>query len=237
MPAADDSILIPLFKNHAVLNEAKTAAEGRPIYDDVEVVEIRAPGSRNTSVQPANAFAKWDIDPHTGRQIKMTYAERFRKQYEQFKAHAAQTKSGTLLSHLPFLTEAKRMELQALNIYTAEALAAVDGLELKNLGYMGRDLKNKAIEYIAERKANVAPDTQMLRELEALRARNRVLEEDQERARKMPPKPEPPGTQFTRMTSDELRAYILEQRGEPVQGDVPRGMLVRMAIEAQAKVG
>ena len=47
MPAADDSVLIPLFKHHATLNEAKTAKEGREIYDDIEVVDIRAPGSRN----------------------------------------------------------------------------------------------------------------------------------------------------------------------------------------------
>ena len=49
-----------------------------------------------------------------------------------------------------FLTEARRAELRAQNIYTIEALAAIDGLELKNLGMDGRDLKNKAMEYLEE---------------------------------------------------------------------------------------
>ncbi len=102
---------------------------------------------------PATAFSHWEIDPQTGEQAKVTYAERFQRQYQQFKAHATQTKSGTPLAYAPFLTEARRAELRAQNIYTVEALAAIDGQELKNLGPGGRELKNAAMEYIEEAKA------------------------------------------------------------------------------------
>ena len=43
-----DDLLIVLFKNLALENEDKTKLAGRPIFDDVEQVEIRGPGSRNT---------------------------------------------------------------------------------------------------------------------------------------------------------------------------------------------
>mgnify|MGYP003694582783 CR=1 FL=1 len=53
----------------------------------------------------------------------------------------------------PFLTEARKSELKGQNIYTVEALAVIEGAELKNLGPGGRDMKNQAIEYIEQGKA------------------------------------------------------------------------------------
>ena len=111
MPARDpDAAIIPLFKNFAVRNEAKSAKEGRPIYDDMEVCEVRIAGSRNTGVFPATSISHWRDDPENGGQVAVTYAERFASQYRQFKAQSAQTKAGTPLAHVPFLTEARRAE-------------------------------------------------------------------------------------------------------------------------------
>ena len=118
-----------------------------------EIVELHYPGSRNWSAHPATSFSHWAIDPATGEQVKVTYAERFSRQYRQFKAHATQTKSGTPLTFATFLTEARRAELRAQNIYTVEALAAIDGQELKNLGPGGREMKNAAMEYIETSQA------------------------------------------------------------------------------------
>ena len=69
-------------------------------------------------------MSHWSDDPVTGEQTQVTYAERFQHQYRQFKTAAAQTKTGTPLDHAPFLTEGRRAELRAQNIYTVEALAA-----------------------------------------------------------------------------------------------------------------
>ena len=123
------------------------------------------------------AFSHWGIDPETGEQVKISYAERFRRQYNQFKSHSTQTKSGTPLTYATFLTEARRAELRAQNIYTVEALAAIDGQELKNLGQGGREMKNAAMEYIEETQSG-AVNTQMQAELEMLRAKNQLMEED-----------------------------------------------------------
>jgi len=238
MPARDpDASVVALFRHHAIKNDAKTAAEGRPIYDDMEVCEIRFSGSRAVSVFPATAFSHWVNNPQTGEQTPQSYAERFQRQYIQFKSETQQTKAGTPLDYVPFVTVARRAELKALNIYTVEALATLDGQELKNLGHNGRDLKNKAEEYLAEAK-NRAPDTATQAELEALRARNAVLEEDAKMliARGLAETPsDKADTQFDDMTTDQIRDYITTNSGHAPHGTINRKTLVRMASDLKQK--
>ena len=232
MPTRDpDASVVPLFKNHAVKNDAKTAKAGRIIFDDLEICEIRFGGSRNVFVFPATAVSHWIEDPQSGEQVAVTYAERFAKQYRQFKEQDQQTKSGTPLTHVPFLTEARRAELRALNIYTCEALAAVDGQELKNLGQGGRDLKNRAQEFIEAAKVN-APNMELAAELEQLRAKNAILEEDAKAIRDQLKADD----QFEDMTLEQLRDYITSNTGHAPFGQLNRKALVAMAIAAQPKV-
>ena len=226
-----DDAVVAIFRTIATKNDSKSAAAGRPIFDDVDVCELRYPGSKNVGVYPATGFSHWASDPVSGEQAKISYAERFAHQYRQFKMHATQTKSGTPLSEVVFLTEARRAELRAFNLYTVEALAAIDGLELKNLGPNGRELKNKAIEYI-EDAANRAPNTQLLAELDALRARNSLLEEDNKHLKTLHPPTEPsvgPDQSFEDMSLPQLRDFIAQNSGFPPQGNISRKTLIRMA--------
>lgn len=229
-----DAAVVALFRNGVVKNEARSAEAGRPIFDDREECVLRYPGSKNVGVYPATSFSHWAVDPHSGEQVKVSYAERFQRQYRQFKEHAIQTKVGTPLTEVLFLTEARRAELRALNIYTVEALAAIDGFELKNLGFNGRELKNRAIEYIEESKTK-APTTQMVAELEALRARNTLLEEDNSRLKEyLPPDPHSPDADFEGMSLQQLRDYIATNSGHPPEGAINRRTLIRMARDLKA---
>ena len=226
MPRQDpDENLVAVFKHLPMPNQGKTLAEGRPIFDDVEVCEIRSPGSKDVKVFPSTEFTRWVVDPETGEQTKQTYAERFRHQYQQFKAKAVQTKSGTPLAAVPFLSEGKRAELRAQNIYTVEALAAIDGAELKNLGQGGRDWKNSAEAYLEESRRG-APNLQLMAELDALKARNAILEEDLalKKAR------EAQGvSEFSTMTLEQLREYITTNSGQAPLGSLNKPNLIRMA--------
>ena len=228
MPAYQnpDDELVVTFKHLALPDEVKSMEEGRPIFKDQEVCEIRRPGAQDVKVFYAGEFARWVIDPHSGSQHKQTYAERFKQQYWQFKEHMAQTKSGTPLEYVSFLSEARRAELKAQNVYTLESLADIEGAELKNLGPGGRELKNQAMELIAKSKAQ-APDLQLKAELEALRARNTILEED---ARFKANRPE---AQFEGMTAEQLREFILTNTGQAPQGNNSHKTLVRMAMDAR----
>ena len=224
-----DDANVALFKQHPIPNELRSRAEGRPIFDDMEVVEIRVPGSRDVKVFPATAFSHWEPDPETGGLKKVSYAERFQRQYQQFKRRDLQTKSGTPLDYVPFLSEGKRSELRAQNIYTVEALAAIDGQELKNLGSGGREWKNAAMDYIAEAKST-APNKQLEAELMALRARNAVLEEDAITKKTMAQHAE---AEFEEMEPAELRKYIATHTGQEPMGNTNKKNLIRMAVECR----
>ena len=222
-----DAVLVATFRNMAIPNIGRSAAEGRPIFDDVEVCEVRVPGSRNWTPYPAHAHSHWRVDPFTGEQTSITNAERFPHQYRQFQAQVQQTKSGTPLDYATFLTEGQRAGLRGQNIYTVEQLAAIDGQELKNLGPNGRDQKNRADEYLAAAREN-APATQLQAELEALRAKNMALAEDNEALKRTGGE-----GQFKDMDLDQIREFITTQTGQAPVGSLNRKALVRMALEAR----
>jgi len=261
--ARQAAVITPLFKHIAMKNPGKTAKAGRPIFDDVEVVEIRFAGSRDVYVFHSTEFSHFEDDEETGERIKVSYAERWPKQYQQFKAKMAQTKEGTPLDYLPFLTEGKRAELRALSIYTAEALAELEGQPLKNLGMGGRDLKNLAADYLASSDHN-AVIIRMQQQIEALTAQLGVVKEERQYLAS-PPKhdeilPLPPdddgeeaesedgegadlrsvvvaaanvSEEFVGMNSDQLRAYITENTGKRPIGNPSIKTLLRMAEDAR----
>lgn len=150
-----------IFRNNAVINESETKEKGRPIYDDMEVCDIFFPGNTKERVPTCRALdqADWIEDPQTQTKRPRTYMEKYAPEYQAFKSGAGMALSGTPLDELPFLTEAKRLELKhGLKIFTAEQLAALDGVGLKALGPGGRDLKDRAQSYLdtAKRGADTA---------------------------------------------------------------------------------
>jgi len=160
----NDALVVPFFKSVAVEDEKASKKAGRPIFKDMEVVEIRIAGDRNFApVFPAHSmWRRVDGD-------EITYADRWPDAYARFKEGQEQVAHGTPLSELPFLTEGKRQELRGLKVYTAEALASLDGKNLTNLGPKGREFKDQAAAYL-ERAKGVATDTALRARIEELEA-------------------------------------------------------------------
>lgn len=160
----NDSLVTPFFRNQAVQDLNASKREGRPIFRDEVVCEIRIAGDRNFApVVPAHSMWK-RID---GEEV--TYAQRWPQQYQRFLENSTQIAEGTPLSELPFLTEAKRQELRGLKVYTAEALASLDGKNLAALGIGGREMKNQAAAYLdragsSAKTVELAAEVAMLRE-------------------------------------------------------------------------
>ena len=176
-----------VFRSEPIINEAKSKKAGRPIYDDVEVCQIYFPGDRQRSpVFPAHQ-AQPDATRLAGKPgtdyarfmpgEKVTYAMLYNDQYMAFKNHSGTPTTGTPLSELTFLTEGKRLELRALNVHTAETLAALDGQALKNLGMGARELKNAAQKYI-DAAAGSADVVGLARENAELKGRLDALAQD-----------------------------------------------------------
>lgn len=217
----NDPLVIPVFKIHTQKNEAKSREAGRPIFDEMEVVEVRFAGDRNkVSVFPALSICG-EVQDDDGNTRKITYAERWSAQYQRFKSKQQQVAEGTPVDELPFLTQAKRLELKALSIYTAEALAALDGQPLKNLGQGGRDLKNQAQAYL-DRASGSASVTRMAAELEELRRTVAEL-----RADKAPAS----DSEFASWTADQIKDWIEEKLGERPKGNPSHATLVKRADE------
>jgi hypothetical protein len=216
---ANQDLIVPRFFIHTVQDQKRSKEEGRPIFKDIECVEIRMAANKQTvAVFPAHEFWAWgEVD---GIRQKITYAMRFADQYKRFKASEAQVMTGTPLEELPFLTQAKRSELKALSIYTAEALASLDGTPLKQLGMGGRGLKEQAQAYL-DRATDSAAVTRLAAENEALRA---ALKD----AQQVSPVAASP---FNDMDEEALKEWIKDASGSRPRGNPSKETLIRMANE------
>jgi len=218
------NLVVPMFKVHTTLDKKATAEKGRPIYKDLEVVEIRMAANRQTvGVFPAHDVWRW-VDGQEGREAQ-TYAMRFEEQYKRFKSNTAQAMSGTPLEELPFLTQAKRYELKALNIYTAETLAALDGKPLSNLGMGGRDLKNQAQAYL-DKAAGSADVVKLAAENDELRRRLEQLESAQTSNE---PAPDISQSPFATWEAEDIKTWVKEMGQPLLRGNPNHATLVAYA--------
>jgi hypothetical protein len=261
MAENDDARMVVIFKDHPILNEAKTKAEGRPIYDSMEVCEIRFAGDRNTvGVYPAHDIARRVTTPE-GYEEPLSYAMLYNKQYQRFKNKKAQVQEGTPLEELPFIPQAKRLELKALNIHTAESLAAISDRNLKSLGMGGRELKNQAQAYLDQARDS-STVSRLAADNDALREQIRLLQEERssllngvipQSAAGDPTGAAPPGqdeggeddgtqdggevSKFESWDDDDIKGWIKEKRGTAPRGNPSHATLVAMADELDADAG
>lgn len=135
----DDSGLFVRFYSDAILNQNKSDQEGRPIYDQVEMVEILFAGD-NTKTKVGRAT---DGNP--------PYYLRFPQQYDAFKKQLEVVQQGTPIEHWPPITKAQALELKAMNIHTVEMLAATPDVNLKWMG--ARQLRENAKAWLSEAEA------------------------------------------------------------------------------------
>lgn len=238
------------FKNVAVENRTRSFTEGRPIFDQQEQVHIKFVGdTRKELVAPAHE--KCLRDPATNQWV--SYAQLYHRHYEAFKTGEAAVGEGTPISELPFLTEARRAELRALHIHTAEALTQLEGTNLSRLGMFGRELKEQAKAYI-ERARETALESRLSAENATLKAQIDALTLQVQtmqmpaaatQAREMPDVSDLTTAQLS--ASDEspsafmgwddatLKAFIKERTGATPKGHPSHQTLVRLAEEAHAK--
>jgi len=222
------------FYMHSIPDNKLTAEKGRPIFKDVEYVQIRFPGdNKRVHVAPAHDRAYMPLDGETTRR---DYTEMFPEHYDLFKKGESCSQIGTPLSELPFLTEAKRREFRAVNIETAEALAGLPDREIAKMGMGTRDWVNKAKAWIDAAENSVVTD--------ALSAENAELRERMAKMEamladkgpvKMPDKAND-HSEFEDWDSETIKAYLADQTGARPKGNPKHSTLVRLADEAAAEV-
>lgn len=219
--------VVPIFKMVARKNVSESKRLGRPIYRDMEVCEMRFSGDKNrVTVVPANDVWKW-VD---GEEV--TYAMRWPDQYKRFKEGVQQSQTGTPIEELPFITQAKRLELKGLNIYTAEALAELDGQNLKTLGIGGRELKNQANAYL-DNATGSAKVTEMAAQIEALKLQIAEMAADKLPVVSAKDAVDDEGLEFQDWDDAALKTFIKENTGSAPRGNPSHETLVQMVVDLQ----
>ena len=126
---ADKNLVVRFFRM-PVRNDTRSREEGRAIFDDVEMIEIRVRGDRNNIV----------VHP-----IREDEKVRFAKAYDQFRRGVEATQEGTPLSEWPIMSTSMVEELKYLGFVTVEQLAeASDTVCSKFAGLLTWKQKAKA---------------------------------------------------------------------------------------------
>lgn len=145
---ADKALLVRFF-TQPLRNEEKSIQEGRPIFDDTEMVEIRVRGEKDNVVV---------------REIRPDDKRRFRDAYKHFREGKTLAESGTPLSAWSVMSASQVEELRYLGFYTVEHVAdAADSAVSKFPGM--QSLKNRAKLFLEAAKGN-APLEKLSKSLE-----------------------------------------------------------------------
>jgi hypothetical protein len=151
-------------------NNFLTEREGRPIFDEVIMVEVISPGSRDSTpiFEVERKFA-----PEMGLDQPLRGM-----QYAQFKDYIVQflkddevdaSLSGTPLSQWSEMTKTMAASLKAQNIFTVDALAQLPDSRLTVVGPDGRTWREKAKAFIENAKGN-AYATELAAQLDRTKA-------------------------------------------------------------------
>ena len=201
-----------------------TLKEGRPMFRDVDMVEIRFPGD-NKRVHVAPAREKAMMEPGSAR--RLDYIERFPEHWKRYQDDRPQGQIGTPLAELPFLTEARRKELRAVSIYTGEVLAELPDREIGKLGPGFRVLVNQAKNWL-DAAAGTAGANKLAAENAELRERLDRLEAAISGDTKAP------SEGFDAWEDQNIKAFLKDATGEKPKGNPKHETLVKLAEEAVA---
>lgn len=145
----DDSGMYVEFYLHPVLNEKKSAEEGRPIYEDKEYIKMIPIGDKTKAViRPVKKI------PHAGRPADH---HRFPRAWDAFQNQEKKAIEGTPIEEWPPITKADAMMLKGINVHTVEILASLQDNHITWLG--ARAMRDKAKIWI-EKAKEAAPAIQ-----------------------------------------------------------------------------
>lgn len=206
----------------AIENPKRTKEAGRPMFDDVEMVEFLFLDDRNTKfVAPADERSRGNGP---------TYAERYPREYEAFKRGAARAATGTPLEHWPILTTSRVHELKAMGILSVDELAdATEGV-IRNIGRDGRTLQEQARAFIGTAKDG-AGTAALAAEVEKLRAQIAALSTPPPPMPVPAPEPTPESVDINDASDEQLKRFIKDRTGEAPRGNISRDTLMKRAAD------
>lgn len=165
-----DDNTIPRFYMRAVQDHLQTEQQGRPIFAETPYVEIIVPGDKNNRPD-----------------VKVTdeHRKRWPSQWAKFQATKQESIEGTPIENFNILNRAQVAEFKALGILTVEALAGLSDGYLEKLGLYGRQMRERAKQYLQPPSATEselrADKHRLEQELASMKARLDSLESTEKR--------------------------------------------------------
>lgn len=152
-----DSLLVARFYKRAIKDNYKSLQEGRPIFMDVNYVEIMTPGGNLNIV---------DVP------VRAEHKIRFPREWAIFQnSQSDEQIIGTRVDEWPLVTRAQAEELKGAKFFTVEQIAGASDEQMQRLGMAAQMLKQKAVAFLA--KANDTAQTQ--KQVEELAKRDQQI--------------------------------------------------------------
>lgn len=130
--AMEDGVIVK-FWIKAVKNNFKTKAEGRPVFENMEMVEIMLSGDNKTVVNEI---------------VKDHHRNRFPQSYKAFKEGTILVQSGYPIQKWDVLDPATKATLKYMNVHTVEQLAEMHDGVIGNLGMGAHEMREKARKHV-----------------------------------------------------------------------------------------
>lgn len=154
----DENLAVRFF-TMPIRNETKSAAEGRPIYDDTDMVEIMVRGDRNNIVhKPVDAIIR----------------QRFPIAYRAYREGRELEQSGTPLREWPIVSASMVEELKYFGFHTVEQLAAASDSVIGRFAGLTQ-IRERAKAFLAYAK-DAAPLEQLQTQLDQERSAREAAE-------------------------------------------------------------
>jgi cell division protein FtsB len=181
------------FELRAVEDREQSLAQGRYVAKDVIVALITPQGSKDRIERVVDDwFAYLEQQVVEGR-FSQEWLEGYKKKLEYWKSTKEVPLSGTPITNWAALTPAQIKAVTNARVLTIEDLAQANESSLAMIGMGARELKSRAISYLASMGdvGKVAAENQALKvEIENLKLRNETLETQvKELKAKLPPEP------------------------------------------------
>lgn len=169
----DAALWVEFFKRPIEI-KAKSAIEGRPIFEDRDWVRIVAPGDQTSKIE---------------RIAREDDKERFSKIWDRYQKGQEASPEGTPLEEWPAISRAQVEELKHLKMFTVEQLASASDGQCQRLGPGMLGLKAKAAAYLDSARDSAAAqrfaeeNAQLRREIDDLKAQFAQLAADRKRGK------------------------------------------------------
>lgn len=137
------------FEVRGVEDRTTQIAEGRYATKDVIFAVITPAGSRDKFEKVAVDWLSDMAQQVQQERLPVQWLEHYRRLFEAFKTGQELPENGTSIREWPPLSPAQVKMLLDLRIRTVEDLAAANEEAISRLGMGGRNLKQKAIDWLA----------------------------------------------------------------------------------------